>query len=289
MNPHSTDKDNKSENGKPDIYHGTLRNNNVSSSNKNSYLTANGNQDDDDEEDEEGPEVYTGNLPAQYITTIGYNRTKVAPTTYQNGISASEHYYKSFDAPWSFNRSSTSRMPRLVDIGAPSTSMWDFQNSRQPAAHLHEGYKSVLGTPGDSSYFGRQNPFPTGGRPFESFQSIWGLPPSAPSNLGRSPLLEQTHESLMGFPPSFPGAYSNATNTKPTTIEGSQDKPPRRNGNWKRKSLKKSRETIIIPQNMPGYQGSEKDIDKLLEFVEGIQIKPKKDKKKEVKPKGNEM
>lgn len=33
------------------------------------------------------------------------------------------------------------------------------------------------------------------------------------------------------------------------------------------------RETLINPQEMPGYKGTEKDIDKLLEFVEGNQTK----------------
>ncbi|ODN00946.1 hypothetical protein Ocin01_05734 [Orchesella cincta] len=178
--------------------------------------------------------------------------------------------YQSLGTSSSLDGSSTSNTPcltqsRLVDAPAPSTSSWDLQNNRQTAVQLNESYKSVSSvTSGASSYLGRST----------------------------SSSLEQTHGSVRAISPTLPVAYPNAIITKSPTVEGSQDRPPRRGGDRKKKSSKNVlRETVINPQDMPGYKGTEKDIDKLLEFVEGNQAKSKKnskDKKKEVKPKGNE-
>ncbi|ODM97695.1 hypothetical protein Ocin01_08984, partial [Orchesella cincta] len=59
----------------------------------------------------------------------------------------------------------------------------------------------------------------------------------------------------------------------------------------RKKQQKKVRETVIKSEDAPGYQGTENDVDKLLEFIEGNQTKTKiteKRKKTEVKPKKNQ-
>ncbi|CAL8071742.1 unnamed protein product [Orchesella dallaii] len=177
--------------------------------------------------------------------------------------------YQGLETPPSLDGSSSSSTPSLtqsrsVDTSAPSTSSWDLQNNRHTPIQLNESYKSVSSvTSGASSFMGRST----------------------------SSSFDQTHGSVRAASPPLPITYPNAIITKSPTIEGSQEKPPRRGGERKKKSSKNLRETVINPQEMPGYKGTEKDIDKLLEFVEGNQTKTKKnvkDKKKEVKPKGND-